>query len=208
MKIKSISILTLGLTLMFAAAFVVNSRAVSAATGSADAVVNVVAACGFDDATATTTIPTASGVVSNSETITRDPIEIICNGLNGWNIQALGYSPDSSNPTGADGNTSMYSPVSGGTGNFIPTGTSGTNSYWSFKITSVTASAGTASIATGYNAYSNIPSSAVTVASFTGDGTGSSITGYLRPDYQIFVDGGQAPGTYTGKVKYTIVVNP
>lgn len=203
-KIKYI--FTLVLTLAVISAF--TSVAAFADTGKADAVVNVVAACGFNDDSATVFVPAAFGVVSNSESITRSPIEIVCNGLNGWKIQAIGASPDSTNPTGADGNTSMYSPVAGGTGNFIPTGTSGTSSYWSFRISSVSAAAGTASISGGYGTYSNIPASTVEVASFTGDGSGNTITGTLRPDYQIYVSGGQAVGTYTGKVKYTIVVNP
>lgn len=211
MKIKSKYVFTLVLTLMlaFGGVMITNSFA-SAATDSADAVVNVVPACTFSAEDATTTIPTASGTVSNSESISTKPdIETTCNALNGWKIQAIGYSPDSSNPTGADGNTSMYSPVSGGTGNFIATGTSGTSSYWSMKISIVSASSTTTgTVLNSFNSYSNVPSLATNVANFAGSGTGTSLVGVIRADYQIFVDGGQSPGTYTGKVKYTIAVNP
>lgn len=210
MKIKSKYIFTMVLTLMalFGAALV--SGSAYADTSSADAFVEVVPACSFSADDATTTIPTAAGVVSNSESISTKPdIESTCNGLNGWKIQAIGYSPDSSDPTGADGNTSMYSPVAGGTGNFIATGTSGANSYWSMKVAiNTAASTTTGSVLNGYGAYSDVPSSAVDVVNFAGDGLGSSLTGVIRADYQIYVSGGQAPGTYTGQVKYTIAVNP
>ncbi|MBR3269885.1 hypothetical protein IKG07_01405 [Candidatus Saccharibacteria bacterium] len=211
MKIKSkyIFIPVLTLTMVFAAMALASGSAF-AATGAADAAVNVVPACTFTTSDYTITIPVAPGTLGNSESITRTDgsIETTCNGLNGWKIQAIGYSPDSTHPTGDDGLTSMYSPVSGGLGNFIPTGTSGSNSYWSFKITSVSSDTTTASILNGYGSYSNIPSSAVDVANYTGDGAGGTVTGHMRPDYQIYASGGQAPGTYTGQVKYTIVVNP
>ena len=211
MKIKSKYIFTPVLTLMalFATAMLAGNPAF-ADTGKADAIVDVLPACAFTDDDATTIIPTAPTTLSNSESISTKPdIVAVCNGLNGWKIQAVGFSPDSTDPTGGvDGNTSMYSPVSGGLGNFIATGTSGTSSYWSFKITSATSATTTATILNGYNNYSNIPAAAVDVANFTGDGAGGPVTGTIRADYQIFVSGGQAPGTYTGKVKYTIAVNP
>lgn len=208
MKIKSKLILSLVLTLTFGA-LIIAATPVSADAKSADAVVNVVPACSFSAEGATTSLSVAAGVVGNTEGISTKPdIESVCNGLNGWKIQAVGYSPDSTNPTGGvDGNTSMYSPVAGGTGNFIPTGTTGPNSYWSFKISSASSST-TASVLNGYGSYSNIPATAVDVVNYTGDGAGGTITGVMRADYQIYVSGGQAPGTYTGKVKYTLVVNP
>jgi len=202
MKIKSKLILSLVLTLTFGA-LIIAATPVSADTKSADAVVNVVPACTFSSDEATTTFNTPVGVVSNTEGITKPNIESVCNGLNGWKIQAIGYSPDAAYPTGNDGNTSMYNPA----GDIIPTGTSGANSYWSFKISSASSST-TASVLNGYGSYSNIPATAVDVVNYTGDGAGGSITGVMRADYQVFVDGGQLPGTYTGKVKYTLVVNP
>ena len=46
------------------------------------------------------------------------------------------------------------------------------------------------------------------INNIAGDGAGGSVTGTMRADYQIFVSGSQAPGTYTGIVKYIIAVNP
>lgn len=205
MKIKSKYTFTLLSTLMaIFAVSILASGNVFAESASGDAVITVVPACTFTTSTATTTIPTASGVVSNSESISAKPdIVTTCNGLNGWKIQAIGFSPDSTHPDGNDGNTSMY--ASGGT---IATGTSGSDSYWSMKISSLTSNTTTATILNGYGSYSSVPNSAVNVANIAGDGAGGSVTGTMRADYQIFVSGSQAPGTYTGIVKYTIAVNP
>lgn len=208
MKIKSKLILAV-LSIIALGVAVFGSTSVFADTRSADAVVNVVPACGFSAEDATTSFSVTIGVIGNTEGISTKPdIESVCNGLNGWKIQAVGYSPDSTNPTGGvDGNTSMYSPVAGGTGNFIPTGTTGPNSYWSFKISSASSST-TATVLGSYGSYSDIPATPTNVVNYTGDGAGGTITGVMRADYQIYASGGQAPGTYTGKVKYTLVVNP
>lgn len=209
-KSKNISILLLTLTTVFFGAALL-SAPVFAVDATKDVTVNVLEACTFAAETYTTTVPTVPGTTSNTEDPSVKPasavIETTCNGLNGWKVQAVGYSPDSTHATGNDGNTSMYSPVTGGTGNFIPTGTSGTGSYWSFKISSASSST-TASILNGYGTYSDIPSTPVNVVNYTGDGLATSITGTMRTDYQIHVNNAQAPGTYTGKVKYTIAVNP
>ena len=115
----------------------------------------------------------------------------------------MGNSPDSTHPSGNEGNTGMYNSTADVT---IPTGTSGSDSYWSFKIGFAYASTGTYEVASGYNTYHTIPNEATTVVSY---GSSSSIMmiGMFRPDYQVYAKMAQTAGSYVGSVKYTIVQN-
>lgn len=170
-------------------------------SSSKPASVTVGTACTFTGSTSyTENIDLYAGTLVESNTA-RAPYEVKCNDPNGFKIQAIGFSPDSTHPGGLEGNTAMYNSATGAT---IATGTSGTNSYWSFKIGFAYASEGTATIATGYNSYKNVPSSALDLITYSGS-TSSFVSGLFRPDYQVFAAMFQGAGSYAGAVKYTLV---
>ena len=127
--------------------------------------------------------------------IGKTTIKAFCNDPAGFSIYAIGYTNDTfGNNTliGPDNNTIV-------TG----TGTSGETSNWAMKIGTV---AGTyaPTLENGYDSFKAVPSTYDKVASFnsvTDLTNGSSIT----TTYAAYIASTQAPGTYNGKVKYTLV---
>ena len=127
--------------------------------------------------------------------IGKTTIKAFCNDSAGFSIYAIGYTNDTfGNNTliGPDNNTIV-------TG----TGTSGDTSNWAMKIGTV---AGTyaPTLENGYGSFKAVPSTYDKVASFnsvTDLTNGSSIT----TTYAAYIASTQAPGTYNGKVKYTLV---
>ncbi len=134
-------------------------------------------------------------------------ISAFCNDPNGFSIYAIGYTEDTY------GNNKMHDPNLDtthdiNTGKYV-SGTT-TNSTWSMKLTPVTGPyAPTIRNDSTYN-YTNyevVPSEYTKVAyssaaTETGDGaTGSNFT----TSYAIFVSQSQNAGSYTGKVKFTLV---
>lgn len=203
-KLKYLPTLTLTLMTVFAGAVLASAGANADVTR--DAVVNVLTACSFTNSSSsyTTDLSIAPGGTEDTEEITTRPtFGVTCNANNGFSVNAIGFSPDATHPDGADGNTSMY-----GSYGTISTGTSGTNSYWAFKVSSASATGSTATIESPYSGYSNIPSSTTPIVSFSAPSTpGTHVTGNVRTDYKVHVNPSLPAGTYTGKVKYTIVTN-
>ena len=134
-------------------------------------------------------------------------ISAFCNDPNGFSIYAIGYTEDTY------GNNKMHDPNLDtahdiNTGKYV-SGTT-TNSTWSMKLTPVTGPyAPTIRNDSTYN-YTNyevVPSEYTKVAyssaaTETGDGaTGSNFT----TSYAVFVSQSQNAGSYTGKVKFTLV---
>ena len=122
-------------------------------------------------------------------------IKAFCNDSGGFAIYAIGYTNDTY------GNTVLTGPDN----NNIATGTatSGGTSNWAMKIGAVSGTYAP-TIAGTYGSYSAVPSTYDKVASFgavTDLTNGSSIT----TTYAAFIASNQAPGTYNGKVKYTLV---
>lgn len=200
------------------------SPVVSAATDNADAVVTVNDACLFDDDFSYTyTYTVNSGMSDDTEGTDRETtvgtkdkeITVTCNDINGFVIQAIGFSPDATHSAGYAGNTDMYSAT---TTAVIPTGagtTTGTipastPSFWGMKITSATATSGTPTITAAYataaHTFTAVPNSTAVVVTYPGS-TAGVVTGTMRPDYGFYISDAQPAGTYTGKVKYTIVGN-
>ena len=130
-----------------------------------------------------------------------------CNDTNGYAIYAIGYTDET------DGNNKMHSSTLGSTydiatGKYV-SGTT-TNSVWSMKLTPVSGTyAPTIRNDASYN-YTNyevVPSSytkVVSLNSATDVGTGS-VGSNFTTNYAIFVNQTQPAGTYTGKVKFTLV---
>ena len=188
-------------------------------SAQATASVNVLAACTLSGGN-----NNFSATVSNGATVTTEntalfgattPIKATCNDPNGLSIYAIGYSGNT------DGNNKMVSSI--GSSYDISTGTSGNDSYWSMKLTPVSGSYTPIIVGstedtqktaetTNYSSWANIPASYAKVAYYTANtdmddpsaGTtanGSSVT----PAYQIHISSSQAAGSYTGKVKYTLI---
>ena len=134
-----------------------------------------------------------------SAEINGSKLTTICNDPNGYSLYAIGYSNDAyTTPT----NTQMIG--SGGIGN-INTGTSGTSaSWWAMKINPVSGSNPT--IMNNFNNYHVVPSTYTQIAKYESATTSSSSTGaQAQVKYNVYISSGQTAGTYTGKVKYTMV---
>ena len=125
-------------------------------------------------------------------------IQVVCNDAGGFAIYAIGFSGDKY--TG-ENHTKLI-----GTTSTIPTGTSGDNSWWAFKVNPVT---GTyqPSIAGSYSSYSVVPDTFAKVAyreASTDAGAGATGSG-LQAYYKVKASLSQTPEDYTGRVKYTLV---
>ena len=84
-------------------------------------------------------------------------------------------------------------------GNSITPGTSGTASYWAYKVDT---KIGNGNTATGtYYALTAQGADVITAESTT---TAAAKTGEFTPGYKVFAATSQASGTYTGGVTYTI----
>ena len=134
-----------------------------------------------------------------SAEINGSKLTTICNDPNGYSLYAIGYSNDAyTTPT----NTQMIG--SGGIGN-INTGTSGTSaSWWAMKINPVSGSNPT--IMNNFNNYHVVPQTYTQIAKYESATTSSSSTGaQAQVKYNVYISSAQTAGTYTGKVKYTMV---
>ena len=149
--------------------------------------------------TSGSSIYSASIDPGTSAEINGSKLTTICNDPNGYSLYAIGYSNDAyTTPT----NTQMIG--SGGIGN-INTGTSGTSaSWWAMKINPVSGSNPT--IKNGFNSYHVVPQTYTQIAKYESATTSSSSTGaQAQVKYNVYISSGQTAGTYTGKVKYTMV---
>lgn len=105
-----------------------------------------------------------------------------------WSVKATASTDGASENTKAalKHGTSDY--IKGGTA------TSGNVSSWAMKMNN---SSGT----TSYTSYTEVPAAADTVVL----SAGANVTGVtFRPSYQVYVAPNQAPGEYTGSVKYVV----
>ncbi len=172
-------------------------------TNSATASVTVASACTMTSSLDSAHTATVSPNQYKDE-IGQTTFKVVCNDAGGFSIYAVGYT---GNRIGDTNSTKLVGKTTSGT---IATGTakSGDISNWAMKITP-SGSSFTPIADNGFNNYSAVPSEYTKVAHFTGptdsgdQATGSTIT----TTYASFVSGSEAPDTYEGKVKYTLV-NP
>ena len=129
----------------------------------------------------------------NSVELNGNPINIICNDNNGYDLYSIGYSGDNYEINNTDLQTSI------GLEHYIHTATSGAGSYWAMKVTP--SGSDMPIIDSHYDTYQTIPSVYTKIAHFEGNAVDSIIT----PSYKINVGSTQAAGVYNGKIKYTIV---
>jgi hypothetical protein len=167
----------------------VDNDASAANSGNGTMSVMVNSACGFGTRSGGSYSRSLS--IATTTTINGDAINVSCNDTVGYSVYAIGYSGDSYSGTNTDlihnSNTSYN----------VKTDASFRNSYWKMKI----AVSGGASIVGSYGSFQQIPSSYVQVAKYTT----STTSGVITPSYEIYVSEFQPVGTYSGKVKYTLV---
>ena len=130
-----------------------------------------------------------------------------CNDNGGYSVYAIGYSGDAS---GNSNSTSMIGPSVSGTPLTIPscagdncTSTTPDSSRWAMKLTAVSG-ASTPSILNGYGSFSAIPSEYAHVITYPAL-TATDNRSETKATYAVSIASTQPAGTYTGKVKYTIV---
>ena len=144
----------------------------------------------------------AKAVPGNTVTIAGSTFSTVCNDSEGYSIYAIGYGDESyDTPT----NTQMIG--EGGIGNIV-TGTakSGNTSNWAMQVTPTSGSAPT--ITNGFDSadFHVVPETYTQVAKYTSTTASPTATGArIDAKYQAYVISTQAIGTYTGKVKYTMV---
>ncbi|MBQ1373452.1 hypothetical protein IIY66_01450 [Candidatus Saccharibacteria bacterium] len=151
-------------------------------------------------------------VLQNSESLNPGGTKVVgssriaayCNDNEGYAIYAIGYT------NGEYGNTNLISTDGNHT---IPTGTSGSNSYWNMKLTQGTATGTTSYLPIMVNEFTTnttIPNDYTKVAyrdsstiSQTEDPTKSG--SYFTTTYAAHVDTTQPAGIYNGQVQYVMV---
>lgn len=129
----------------------------------------------------------------NSLELSGNPISVVCNDNSGYDLYAIGFSGDSYDANNTDLQTTL------GTQYYIHTSVSGSDSYWSMKITP--SGTNTPIVDNSFDSHQTIPSVYTKIAHFDGVATDSVIT----PNYNIYIASAQPAGDYKGKVKYTIV---
>ena len=138
----------------------------------------------------------------NYTRINGNAISTVCNDPNGYSLYAIGYSGDSyDTPT----NTQMIG--TGSIGNIATgTATTGNTSGWAMQVTPTTGSAPTITNGFDSTSFHVVPAEYTQVAKYTSTTASPSATGAsVDVKYQIYAATAQAAGTYTGKVKYTMV---
>lgn len=137
-------------------------------------------------------------------TIGQSRIAAYCNDNEGYAIYAIGYT------NGEYGNTNLVSTDGNHT---IPTGTSGSNSYWNMKLTEGTATGTTSYLPTMVNEFTTnttIPNDYIKVAyrdsSTISQNQDPTETGsYFTTTYSAHIDTTQPAGIYNGQVQYVMV---
>ena len=169
------------------------------ASASLGASVTVGTACNFSGSV---NIPHTSTIMNgvNSTDIGKTTMNVTCNDQGGYAVYAVGYTNDEY------GNNTLQSSVSDDYNIFTGTSTSGNTSNWSMKLATVPGTT-TATIENGYDNYNTVPDDYTKVASLntitdpSTPNTGSSIS----TTYQTYISPAQPAGTYSGKVRYTLV---
>ena len=169
------------------------------ASSSLDASVTVGTACNFSSNVDNQHHATITNGV-NSTDIGKTTLNVTCNDQGGYAVYAIGYTNDEY------GNTSLKSSISDDYNISTGISTSGNTSNWSMKLATVPGTT-TATIENNYNNYHTVPDDYTKVATLnTITDPNSSTTGSsVSTTYQTYISPTQPAGTYTGKVKYTLV---
>ena len=169
------------------------------ASSSLDASVTVGTACNFSG---NVDIPHTSTIMNgvNSTDIGKTTLNVTCNDQGGYAVYAIGYTNDEY------GNTSLKSSISDDYNISTGTATSGNTSNWSMKLSTVPGTTA-ATIENGYSNYHTVPDdyTKVTTLNTITNPDASTAGSSISTTYQAYISPTQPAGTYTGKVKYTLV---
>ena len=132
--------------------------------------------------------------------------KIYCNDNSGYSVYAIGYSGDEY------GNTEMVH-SDDATYNFdTGTATSGSNSNWAMKLLPVSGTYAPTiqSDSNGsYTGYHVVPTTYAKIATFPSNtdvpGNGTGLGSAFQSTYAVWISNSQVAGTYTGKVRYTMI---
>ena len=132
--------------------------------------------------------------------------KIYCNDSSGYSVYAIGYSGDEY------GNTEMVH-SDDATYNFdTGTATSGSNSNWAMKLLPVSGTYAPTiqSDSNGsYTGYHVVPTTYTKIATFPSNtdvpGSGTGLGSAFQSTYAVWISNNQVAGTYTGKVRYTMI---
>ncbi len=132
-----------------------------------------------------------------ADDIGQTTITVACNDANGYAVYAVGFTNNEMGRNDLLGQT---------TGRVIATGTatSGDTSAWAMKLAAVENSVAP-TIETGYSAYHAVPDEYTKVVSYADSTMENPAGSSFKTTYATYVDNMQAPDTYLGKVKYTLV---
>ena len=180
------------------------SHADTTTTRSSAVSVTVNNACtmngGSNGTTAGNSVYSATVNPGTTTEITGSKLTTVCNDANGYSIYAIGYSGDNYTTN----NTKMIG--AGSIGNIeTSTTTGGNNSSWAMKLAAVSGVTAP-TILNNFNNYHVVPATYTQIAKYTSaTGTSTSAGAQVQTKYQVYVASAQAAGTYTGKVKYTMI---
>ena len=129
-------------------------------------------------------------------------LKAFCNDDEGFAIYAIGYTDNEYGKTVLTNSTlgSTYDITTG-------TATSGNTSNWAMKLATNSSATYPITIDNSFNAYHNVPTTYTKVAHRdSGTDIGTNATGSeLTSTYAAYMNQTQPAGTYSGKVKYTLV---
>ena len=144
--------------------------------------------------------------------IGKTTIQTFCNDASGYSIYAVGYTGDTTDGGSTNSNTKLHNSILGSNYD-IATGTaqSGNTSNWAMKVTKVTDSSqsylpNNLTIQNGYDStnYHAVPATYEEVARYS-TATDATLGSKVETTYSAYIAATQPAGTYTGKVKYTLV---
>ena len=130
-------------------------------------------------------------------------LKAFCNDPNGFAIYAIGYTNDTYGETYLDSSIGSASDIATGTAE------SGATSNWAMKLTAAEGESVSypMTLDNGFGAYRTVPATYTKVAHrSSGTDVGDTAEGStLTSTYAAYMSNTQPAGTYTGKVKYTLV---
>ena len=168
-----------------------------------NAVVTVGASCSMDSTVSSAHTATIAPGGYNKE-IGLTNVAITCNDNGGYAIYAIGFGDDTL------GNNVLHSTTTGttdiNTGNDFASATgsySSNTSQWAMQVNNVSGSS-IPTIVNNFDSLSLVPTTYTKVAEYNAATTASS-TSAITTKYGAYIAIGHPAGTYTGKVKYTLV---
>ena len=212
MRTKPYSVTTGLFCLTIFSGLILSSTPTSATTTNTstdDVAINIPVACTLN-ASGNTSHSTSIVNVTYEDEIGTTTLDVTCNDGQGFAIYAVGYT---GNEIGATNSTKLVGTVASSNAT-ITTGTATTAgnpdiSTWAMKLNTTTSPTPTypVTIDNSFNAYHAVTASYTKVAhrdSGTDAGTGAEGS-TLTTTYAAYISKTQAPDTYTGQVKYTLV---